>query len=241
MDKFRTITISKNYNRPRKSKNCDNCGISNNLAKICKKPIRIKTQTLSPQQTDFNQFESTPDKSDDGESVNYVTSYRVLYDQVYNSNYDSDTDNYVAAISSETANQLENLNAKIQFGNIHLISMIDSSSVCSIITKGLARNIPKTTPTDRWSTTTDDKDMKIFSNKPIEVWGKLATTFTYINLTFHRKFLTDYGHKSNLGRDMFNSLGLAVVQNNQKGVNALILQTFLQTKSNCQLHGNFLN
>ena len=48
-------------------------------------------------------------------TVNYITSYQQLHNQVYDSSYDSDSDDYVAAISSDTANQLQLLNAKILY------------------------------------------------------------------------------------------------------------------------------
>ena len=52
---------------------------------------------------------------DDEGPVNYITTYQHLYDQVYDSNYDSVSDNNVAAISCDSANPLELLNAKINF------------------------------------------------------------------------------------------------------------------------------
>ena len=82
------------------------------IAMMYRKPKNTHPQVSQPKQTNVNQFESMPDKGDDEESVNYITSYRELYKVVYDSNYDSDSENYVAAISSETANNIE-LNAKI--------------------------------------------------------------------------------------------------------------------------------
>ena len=80
-------------------------------------------------------------KSDNEGSVKNITSYQQLYDQVYDSNYDSDSDNYVAAISCESANQLEPLNAKVQFGEVKANAMIDSGRAVSLITKTLANQI----------------------------------------------------------------------------------------------------
>ena len=94
-------------------------------------------------------------------------------------NYDSDSGDYVTAISSDSANQLEHLKAKTKFGNILANSMIDSGSVCSLITKTLANRILKTTPLARWITMKQDNDLKTFSNEPIKFLGKLATTVTY--------------------------------------------------------------
>ena len=46
-------------------------------------------------------------------------------------------------------------------------SMIDSGSVCSIITK-TANRIVKSTPYALWILTKQDKDLKTFSNEPIK-------------------------------------------------------------------------
>ena len=90
-------------------------------------------------------------------------------------------DDYVAAISSLSANQLEPLKTKIEIGDILANSMIGSGSVCSLITKTLANGILKTTPLPRWITMKQDKDFKTFSIKPIKILGKLSTTVTFID------------------------------------------------------------
>ena len=50
-------------------------------------------------------MKKTPDNSDNEELVNYITSFRETSEQVYDSTYDSDSGNYVAVISNETANK----------------------------------------------------------------------------------------------------------------------------------------
>ena len=107
-----------------------------------------------------------------------MKSYQQLYNQVYDSNNNSDSDDYLAAISSDSANQLEPLNAKITYRSILANSMIGSGSVCSLITKTLANRILKTSPLARWITTKKDKDLKTFSNEPIKVLGKFSTAVT---------------------------------------------------------------
>ena len=113
------------------------------FAKKCRKPTKSQHQSSHSQQTNVNLIDTTSTKSDDEESVNYITSCQQLYDQVYDSNYDNDYDYYVAAISIDVANQLETLNAKIQYGKIFANSTIDSGSVCSIIKKTLATKFSK--------------------------------------------------------------------------------------------------
>ena len=60
-----------------------------------------------------------------------MTSYQQLYDQVYDSNSYSDSDDYVAAISNDETNQLEPLKVELQYGKINANSMVDSGSVCA--------------------------------------------------------------------------------------------------------------
>ena len=68
-----------------------------------------------------------------------------MYEQVYDSDYDSDSDNYVAAVSSDSVHQLEPLNVEVQMGEIRTSAMIDSGSAVSIITKSLANKIIRST------------------------------------------------------------------------------------------------
>ena len=172
--------------------------------------IHRVTEILKPPQTNVNQIDTTVEKSDDEESVNYITSYQQLYDQVYDSNYDSDSDDYVASISYDSENQLETLNAQINFGSVQAKARIDSRSVVSLFTKTLANRILKTSPSAKWTTTKQEKYLKFFSNEPIKVLGKFTTTVKYYDWTCKEASLTvvEDGHKIII----FNRLGIAVVQ-----------------------------
>ena len=166
------------------------------------------------QKSNVNQIDQTPEKSDDEESVNYITSYQQLYEQVYDSNYDSDSDDYVAAISSDSVHQLESLNVEVQMGEIKTSAMIDSGSAVSIITKSLANKIIRSTKSAKWTESTERRNLKTFSNEPIKVIGHLETTVVYNQWQDKSAMLTvvDDGHKNIIGRDLFTTLGLAVVQ-----------------------------
>ena len=96
--------------------------------------------------------------------------------------------------------------------------MIDTSSVCSRITKNLANKLPKSTPSARWINAIQDRYLKIFSNEPIKVLGIFWTTIIYNDWTCEDACLTvvEDGHKLIIGRDVFNSLELAVVQQQTK-------------------------
>ena len=58
----------------------------------CRKPKKSQSQASQSQQTNVNQIDAPITKSDDEESVNYITSYQQLYDQVYDFNYDRESD-----------------------------------------------------------------------------------------------------------------------------------------------------
>ena len=120
----------------------------------------------------------------------------------------------MAAISSDSADQLEPLNVKVQFGEIKANAMIDSGSAVSLITKTLANQILRTTQSAQWITKRQKRDLKTFSNDPIKVLGHLETTVAYNNWTDGKAIVTvvEDGHKIIIGRDVFPSLGLAVVQ-----------------------------
>ena len=137
-----------------------------------------------------------------------------MYEQVYDSNYDSDSDDYVAAISSYSVHQLEPLNVEVQIGKIRTSAMIVYGSAVSIITKSLANKIIRSTKSAKWTDTTEKRNLKTFSNEPVRVIGHLETTVIYNQWKDTSAMLTvvDDGHKNIIGRDLSTTLGLAVFQ-----------------------------
>ena len=202
---------------PAIGKKCNNCGIIGHFARKWRKPKKSQGQTKNAQQTNVNQIDQFAEKSDDEESVNYITSYQQLYEQVYDSNYDSDSDDYVAVISSDLAHQLEPLSVEVQLGEIRALAMIDSGSAVNIITETLADQIIRTTKSAKWTDTKERRNLKTFSNEPIKVLGHLETKVTYSQWKDRAAMLTvvEDGHKNIIGRDLFTTLGLAVVQQQQ--------------------------
>ena len=95
--------------------------------------------------------------------------------------------------------------------------MIDSGSAVSPKTKTLANQILRTTQSAQWITKREKRDLKTFSNHPIKFLGHLETTVAYKNWTDRKAILTVVGdgHKIIIGRDLFPSLSLAVVQQHQ--------------------------
>ena len=91
--------------------------------------------------------------------------------------------------------------------------MIDSGSVCSIIAKILAKNILRSTPSARWSASTCGKDLKSFSNEPIKGWICEGACLTVV----------EDDQTLIIGMDFLSSLGLAVVHQQARTVNVLII------------------
>ena len=110
--------------------------------------------------------------------------------------------------------------------------MIDSGSAVSLITKVLANQKFRTTKSAKWITKREKRDLKTFSNDPMKVLGHLETTVAYNNWIDREATLTvvEDGHKIIIGRDLFTSHGLAVVQqqkpDNGKCVNNINNSTF---------------
>ena len=95
---------------------------------------------------------------------------------MYDSNYDSDSEDYVAALSSDSAHQLEPLNVEVQLGEVKTHAMIDSGSAVGLLTKTLANQILRTTKSAKRIDTKDRRNLKTFLNEPIKVLGHLETT-----------------------------------------------------------------
>ena len=95
--------------------------------------------------------------------------------------------------------------------------MVDFGSAVSLIPKTLANQIIRTTQSAKWIIKKEKRDPRTFSNEPIKVLGHLETTVACNNWIDREAILTvvEDGHKIIVGRDLFPSLGLAVVQQQQ--------------------------
>ncbi|XP_075241628.1 AP-1 complex subunit gamma-1-like [Convolutriloba macropyga] len=106
MSTTNSVNVVNNYQTRNRNANAQQPNEISRDTQLCPKttntaasPKRSQGQTHKAPQTNVNQTDKSPEKSDDEESVNHITRYQQLYEQVYDSNYDSDSDDYVAAIS----------------------------------------------------------------------------------------------------------------------------------------------
>ena len=183
-------------------KKCNNCGIENHFAKVCRKP---KDPGSYPKpRPRVNNVE----KDDQTDNV-YQISEDLNLD--LESNYSSDEDNCVASVSSaDSATSIEAINLPVVLGNTATNVLVDSGSVCTIINETLANSIISQDSNSKWIREAVPKQLKTFSNELIQTLGILKTSNQsnnwYAN-PIENQVVAD-GHRSLLGRDLFPALGL---------------------------------
>ena len=107
-----------------KWKTCNNCGLLNHFAKVCRKQKNMNTKPQDSRKKMVRVVEEEPHLED---SVNFLQPAK-LYESDYSS---GEEDNTVAMI--ETAvEKVEPLNMPLKIGNINTTLLVDSGSACSI-------------------------------------------------------------------------------------------------------------
>ena len=151
------------------------------------------------------------------------------------SDYDSSDDNMVASIASNSM-QIEPKNTTLQIGNTQVGLLIDSGSVCSILTESLAAEIRDNSPLARWLMTTPPQQLKTFANEPINVMGMIQAPIASKGWRIEDAefVVVRNGLKPLIGRDLFDALRIAVTQtpNSNEGsmVNAITPQCPFKTR-----------
>ena len=127
---------------PARGKRCNNCGIENHFAKVCRKP---KDPNSYPKpKPRVNNVE----KDDQNEDVNQISAN---FDPDLESNYSSDEDNCVAVVSStDSTTSVDAINLPVIFGNTSANVLVDSGSVCTIINESLANSIISYDSKSKW-------------------------------------------------------------------------------------------
>ena len=199
---------------PARGKKCNNCGIENHFAKICRKPKDPNSYPKAKPKV------NNVEKDDQNEDVNQILAD---FDPDLESNYSSDEDNCVASVSSaDSTTSVEAINLPVVFGNTATNVLVDSGSVCTIINESLTDSIISQDLNSKWIREANPKQLKTFSNEPVQTLGILQTSIRsnnwYAN-PIEIQVVTD-GHSPLLVRDLFTALGLSIQQsNNQKTVN----------------------
>ena len=193
---------------PARGKRCNNCGIENHFAKVCRKP---KDPNSYPKpKPRVNNVE----KDDQNEDVNQISAN---FDPYLESNYSSDEDNCVAVVSStDSTTSVDAINLPVNFGNTSANVLVDSGSVCTIINESLANSIISHDSKSKWIREANPKQLKTFSNEPIHTVGILQISIQSSNWyanPIEIQVVAD-GHRSLLGRDLFPALGLSIQQSN---------------------------
>ena len=133
-----------------RGKTCNNCGLQNHFSRVCRKP---KSSSNKPTRSIVNSVEDTPTD----QTLNAIQN--MDYNPPCESDYDSSDDNIVASIAINSI-QIEPKNTTLHIGNTQVGLLIDSGSVCSILTESLATEIVDNSPLARWLMTTPLRNSK---------------------------------------------------------------------------------
>ena len=130
-----------------------------------RKPKITSTKTTLSNVNSFDE-NTTNNSIDSNLSTNFNPEFTPDYDSV--------TDNMVISIAGNTS-QIERRNTTLQNGNTKVGLLIDSVSVCAILSKSLAIDVINYSSLARWLTRAPSKDVKTFANEPIPVIGMMQT------------------------------------------------------------------
>ena len=123
---------------PAMGKKCNHCGLLNHFAKVRWRKLNNAQNTQ--QNNRINNVETAETKnqnsSQESQNVNYI-----IYNEQFNSDYDSSDDNYVATVEDVSSPQVALKNITITIGNTNCDLLLNSSSGCTIINMSLAREI----------------------------------------------------------------------------------------------------
>ena len=102
----------------------------------------------------------------------------------------------------------------IKIGNFSTTLLVDSGSACSIHNRSLATQVVKSSTHGVWIHGKISPQLRTFSNEPIHIEGKIQTPITSNGWTLKSATFTVVadGHRSLIGRDLFDHLGLALTQ-----------------------------
>ena len=195
-----------------KGKTCNNCGLLNHFAKVCRKQRTVKPQNSKKKMVSVVEEEPHPE-----DSVDLLQPAKL-----YESDYSSGEDNTVAVIQN-AVEKVEPLNMPLKVGNINTTLLVDSGSACSILNRSLASRVVQSSPRAFWISEKVSPQLRTISNEPIQVEGKIQSPITSKGWTCDSATFTVVadGLKSPIGRALFERLGLAVTQSTSQTGNCV--------------------
>ena len=136
-----TWSRSHRQNSSKRAKTCKDCEITTCFAIVCRKPENpIKSKPRVNNVDDVSSEAATVGTSAEVEEqvnqIDFMLQNRKTYDANSDFDYD-DLDNCVAVICNDLR-EVEPVNMQLQIGNIETKTLVNSSSVCTIIRKSLA-------------------------------------------------------------------------------------------------------
>ena len=140
--------------------------------------------------------------------------------KLYESDKSSGEEDNTVAVIENAVEKVEPLNMPIKIGNLNTTLLVDSGSACSILNRSLASQVVQSSPRAFWINKKVSPQLRTFSNEPIQVEGKIQSPIMSNGWTCDSATFTVVadGLKSLIGRDLFDQLGLAVIQStSQKG------------------------
>ena len=187
-----------------KGKICNNCGLQNHSSRVCRKPKSSSTKSTRP---NVNSIEENTTE----QCVNAIQNTN--YNPQCGSCYDNSDDNMVSGIASTTV-QIEHKNTILQIGNTQVGLLVDSGSVCSILTESLATEVINNSTLSRWLTTATAQEIKTFANEPIPVIGMMQTPVeSNVWWIEDAEFVLVRNElKPLIGRELFDALGISITQ-----------------------------
>ena len=214
---------SHRQNCPARGKISKNCGIANIFAKVCRKskqPSKPKPRVNCVDDS-ISEAATVGNSATAAEQVNNISKLlqqKSIYDANYDSDYDDNNDNCVAAISIKTdTREVEPVNLVICVGKTCTKALVDSGSICTIVNKSLADKVVSECKDSYWVQSPEIHDLKTFSNDKIKIVGVINTsikcndwTATGVDVT-----VVEDGHRPIIGRDLFPKLGFSVIQSKQ--------------------------
>ena len=137
---------------PARDKKCNNCGIENHFAKVCRKP---KDPSAYPKpKPRVNNVEKDDQNEDDNQiSTNFDPDLESSYSSI----------NCVASVSSaDSTTPVEAIDLTRVFGNTATKDLVDSCSVCTIIKEILANSIISQDSKSMWMSKAHPKQLNPF-------------------------------------------------------------------------------